>query len=185
MYVCIHYILLNTYVQPAPNQYNVACKYYFRAGTLVLDDKLICSSIREDYISQTQDSFVVYSSLCMAEISPAHISMLLSLFSSWLGSHVGKMLRVYSYKLYLTTNTHTHSPVILGKHQIIWFLVGFFKHPQCCLWLLQFFPSVLFAFTTPHLKFLHFLSSPLHRTCDLLSHPLDLLMFSPSIFSLS
>lgn len=103
----IYYLLLNTYVQPAPNQYNVACKYDFRAGTLVLDDKLMFSSIREDYFSQTQDFLVVYCSLCMAEISPAHISILLSLFSSWLGSHVGEMLQVYSYKLYLTTHTYT------------------------------------------------------------------------------
>lgn len=103
--IYIHYILLNTYVQPASNQYIVACKYDFRAGTSVLYGKLMCSSIREDYFSKTQDSLVVYSSLCMAGISPAHISILLSLFSSWLGSQVAEMLRVYSYTPYLTTHT--------------------------------------------------------------------------------
>lgn len=40
----------------------------FRAGTLVLDDKLMCSSIREDYFSQTQHS-LVYCSLCRGKTS--------------------------------------------------------------------------------------------------------------------
>lgn len=41
----------------------------FRAGTLVLDDKLMCSSIREDYFSQTQHSLAVYCSLCRGKTS--------------------------------------------------------------------------------------------------------------------
>lgn len=63
------YIYMYTYVQPAPNQYIFAYKYDFRAGTLVLDDKLMCSSLREDYFSQTQHSLAGYCSLCRGKIS--------------------------------------------------------------------------------------------------------------------